>query len=323
MEGSKPGFFDRVSRTYKRAVGAAAAAGAAGAAAWWLPTGVLQPPSLSSVPGFLATAKDKFLQHQHLVNELGEAQRYIHAVEKWMSATATKFCQDNLRRILADVKGNVSALLHQSSGHFISGIEKYDAELAAVIRRGQEALDGDRDSYLRWINNLYQWATNYWWSDYYRADLSAHMIKLIEAVESGVMAIMVNDITCPPMPVTSQVQLNPMVQHDFDMLLKKIEERGSVASDESYLSTPVADEDEEYQPRATMSPPKLRRQLKKRVRATTAPDIQPFTFPSFTPPTTLGGVKRRRQRTPSSRKSSRKSVSKGRRRNSQPRKSRK
>ena len=286
MKSAGPGFFDKVTHTYKRAVGAAAAAGVAGAAAWWGPTLMSSIPrnitGLAGYAGYLATAKEKFLQHKHLVNELGEAQRYIYAVEKWVAATPGKFCQENLRRILADAKSHVNELLHQPSGHFIAGIGKYDAELAAMIREGHEAVDGNRDSYDRWIKNLFQWATDYWWSDYYRADLAAHMIKLIEAVESGIMAMLVEDKTCPPPPRLSSVRLDPELQFNFDTLLQKVEERerDSPSSDLSYLSTPMLDVDAE----SPRSPPKIRAKLSKRARPSN---------PS------AGGVKRvRRSRTP-------------------------
>jgi hypothetical protein len=191
------------------------------------------PEGTTTAAGSLALVKDKFLQHKHLVNELAEAQRYIYEVEKWADATAGKFCQDNVRRMLADAKTHVNKLLRQPGGDFISGIEKYDAELAAVIREGHTAVDGDADNYNRWIKHLYHWATNYWWSDYYRADLAAHMIKLIEAVESGIMATLISDTTCPPTPETYSVDLDPKLQTNFDRLLRKIEKRDQTSASNS------------------------------------------------------------------------------------------
>lgn len=267
-----PGFFEKVSHTYKRALGAAAAAGAAGAAAWWGRTLMSSVPegtatAATGYAGYLAAVKDKFLQHKHLMNELGEAQRYIYDVERWIAAMTGKFCQDNVRRILADAKAHINQLLHQPGGHFIAGIEKYDAELAAMIREGHAAVDGNEDTYNRWMKNLYHWGTNYWWSDYYRADLAAHMVKLIEAVESGIMATLIKDTTCPPLPPTYTVVLNPKLQTNFDRLLKKIEIRDQGKSD---FSTPI--------------PPKLHKKRAKR--------------------TALGGIKSsRRKRTPSYKKS--------------------
>lgn len=312
MKPTPPGFLEKAKHTYKRIFGAVGAVGVAGTAAWLGPglmAAAAVPPVIHTMAGYLAAAKAKFLQHKHLVHELGEAQRYIYAVEKWMAAASSKFCQDNLRRILVDVKANVNALLHQSSGHFIVGIDKYDAELAALIREGQIAVDGNKDSYDRWVKNLYQWGTNYWWSDYYRADLSAHMIKLIEAVEGGIMAMLADDNTCPPIPHLSDATLNPDLQHDFDVLLRKLGERDSAASDFSHLSalsTPMQDEEEA----SPLSPPKLERQFKmqKRVRA------KPIATKT---PSSQGGRKRdRRSRTPI-----RKSVTK-RRRSQSKRKSR-
>ncbi len=306
MKPAQPGVFEKAKHTYKRVLGAAAAAGVAGAAAWWGPglmAAAAVPPAIRSVAGYFATAKDKFLQHRHLVNELGEAQRYIYAVEKWMAATSSKFCQDNLRRILVDVKTHVNELLHQSSGHFIAGINKYDAELAALIREGQMAVDGNKDSYNRWVNNLYQWATNYWFSDYYRVNLSAHMIKLIEAVEGGIMAMLADDSTCPPMPHLSDATLNPELQHDFDVLLRKLGERDSAASDFSHLSalsTPMQDEEDGTSP---LSPPKLERQFKMQKRARAKPI-------ATKPPSRTGGGRKRQRR---SRTPIRKSISKRRR----------
>lgn len=161
---------------------------ASGVKSWWEGKGfaaglpALDPTTaLPAVAGVVVGLKDKHYQIQQLALEVNEALNYIDSVKQWISKVET--CETDL---IASQVQDMQTYIEQN---FLNG-SSFLQRLIAADRRAMEVLrnaNKDPEGTIARLKELMADMFLDMWPDYYRSDLNARMLKLIEIVKTSIM----------------------------------------------------------------------------------------------------------------------------------------
>lgn len=160
---------------------------ASGVKSWWegkgFAAGLAVDPTtvLPAMAGVVVGLKDKHYQIQQLALEVNEALNYIDSVKQWIAKVET--CETDL---IASQVEDMETYIEQN---FLNG-SSFLQRLIAVDRRAMEVLRNANKDPEGTIARLKEMQSDMFVEllpDYYRSDLNARMLKLIEIVKTSIM----------------------------------------------------------------------------------------------------------------------------------------